>query len=84
MLGLSLLHVEVALKHNSQARYDSTRSHVEELIRSHMVVPHSSLSFHQNPFLAENVKVIRICELEGNSNDCFGEGWKGYWQYCGL
>jgi hypothetical protein len=63
--GSAALHVEVAVKASSSARFDIIRSCVEDCLRMRMITPHSCIHFNDIEFLAENVESVRTCELIG-------------------
>ncbi|KAJ3283460.1 Pachytene checkpoint protein 2 [Borealophlyctis nickersoniae] len=67
-----VLHVEVCLKTTSTARYDATRSYVEEFLRAtypSLVLRTCLSDFRDSPFLSQNVEFIQICEVRGASNN---------------
>ncbi|KAJ3109069.1 Pachytene checkpoint protein 2 [Phlyctochytrium planicorne] len=64
-----VVHVECLLKHDSTARLDSTRLHIEKLLSSRLLATHTTLGFSDDAFLQENVDVIRVCEVEGGGGD---------------
>ena len=61
----SVLHVEVAVKPTSSARFDIIRACVEESLKLRMIMPHSSVHFADIEFLKENVECVRTCEIVG-------------------
>lgn len=62
----SVLHVEVAVKPTSSARFDIIRACVEESLKLRMIMPHSSVHFADIEFLKENVECVRTCEIVGD------------------